>query len=272
MGKTWFITGSSRGLGRVWTEAALSRGDRVVATARDVSTLDDLVTTYGDRVLALTLDITDREGCFATTRKGAEHFGGIDVLVNAAGYGLFGAVEEITEQQARDQMETNIYGALWTMQAILPVMREQGHGHVVQISSQCGVTAFPTLGLYCGSKWALEGITQALAAEVAGFGIRVTLVEPAGYATDWGGSSATVATPAPAYDGLHAAMADAMASIELGVPEATAAAMLAIVDAENPPLRAFLGRGPLDLVQGDYESRLAEWRAWDHVAVGAFGR
>ena len=197
-GKTWFITGASRGFGREWTIAALDRGDRVAATARDTSTLDDLVEEYGDALLPLRLDVTDRAADFAAVEQAHEHFGRLDVVVNNAGYGHFGFVEELTEQEFRDQMETNVFGAMWVTQAALPFLREQGSGHILQVSSIGGISAFPLVGAYHASKWALEGFSQALSQEVAGFGIHVTLIEPGGYATDWGGASAVRSEPNPA--------------------------------------------------------------------------
>ncbi len=182
--KVWFITGTSKGFGRIWAEAALARGDRVAATARDVNTLAPLVDRYGDQVLAITLNVDDKAAVDAAIAQTIARFGQIDVAINNAGYGLFGAIEEISEAEARAQMETNFFGALWVSQAVLPQMRKQGFGRIIQVSSIGGVNAFATLGLYHASKWALEGFSQSLAAEVAPFGIKVTLVEPAGYATD----------------------------------------------------------------------------------------
>ena len=201
--KTWFITGTSRGFGREWAEAALERGDSVAATARDAGSLDALVAAYGDRVLPIALDVTDREAAFAAVQQAHERFGRLDVVVNNAGYGQFGMVEELSEAEARDQIETNLFGALWVTQAALPYLRAQGSGHILQVSSIGGISAFPTVGIYHASKWALEGISQALAQEVAGFGIKVTLIEPGGFSTDWGGSSAGHATPIAAYDGVR---------------------------------------------------------------------
>ena len=203
MVKTWFITGTSRGFGREWAEAALERGDRVAATARNQSSLDDLAGTYGDAVLPLALDVTDRAAVFAAVARAHDHFGRLDVVVNNAGYGQFGMIEEISEAEARAQLETNVFGALWVTQAALPYLREQRGGHLVQVSSIGGVSAFPNIGIYNASKWALEGFSQALAAEVASFGVHVTLVEPGAYATDWGGSSAAHATKLPGYDGVR---------------------------------------------------------------------
>ncbi|MES0026764.1 MULTISPECIES: SDR family NAD(P)-dependent oxidoreductase [unclassified Mesorhizobium] len=188
--KVWFITGSSKGFGRVWAEAALARGDRVAATARDAGTLADLVAKYGDNVAAIKLDVTDKKAVEAAIAEAHKRFGRLDVVINNAGYGHFGAIEEVSEQEARDQIETNVFGALWVTQAALPIMRAQGSGHIIQISSIGGVNAFASLGLYHASKWALEAFSQSLSIEVAEFGIHVTLVEPGGFSTDWSGASA----------------------------------------------------------------------------------
>src|SRR6476659_4319028 len=206
MTKTWFITGTSRGFGREWAIAALERGDNVAATARDTSTLDDLVQTYGERLLPIALDVTDRDADFAAVQQAHDRFGRLDVVINNAGYGHFGFVEELSEKDVRDQLETNFFGALWVTQAALPFLREQGSGHIVQVSSIGGISAFPLVGAYHASKWALEGLSQSLAQEVAGFGIHVTLVEPGGFATDWAGSSARHSVPLPAYDAYREEM------------------------------------------------------------------
>ncbi len=271
--KTWFITGTSRGFGREWAIAALDRGDRVAATARDVTTLDDLAATYGDALLPLTLDVTDRAADFAAVKTAHDHFGGLDVVVNNAGYGQFGAIEEISENEARAQIETNLFGALWITQAALPYLRAQGSGHIVQVSSIGGISAFPNVGMYHASKWALEGMSQAMAAEVAGFGVHVTLVEPAGYSTDWSGPSARHATALPAYDGIReqANRLRAARQTSPGDPLATRAAILQVVDADEPPLRVFFGDGPLAVATADYEQRLATWRAWEPLSVAAHG-
>ncbi|RUW43766.1 SDR family NAD(P)-dependent oxidoreductase, partial [Mesorhizobium sp. M8A.F.Ca.ET.021.01.1.1] len=146
--KVWFITGSSKGFGRVWAEAALARGDRVAATARDTGTLAELVEKYGDNIAALKLDVTDKKAVDAAVAEAHKRFGRLDVVINNAGYGHFGAIEEVSEQEARDQIETNVFGALWVTQAALPIMRAQRSGHIIQISSIGGVNAFASLGLY----------------------------------------------------------------------------------------------------------------------------
>ncbi|MGZ4721862.1 SDR family oxidoreductase [Oryzihumus sp.] len=270
--KTWFITGTSRGFGREWAIAALERGDSVVATARDTSSLDDLVNKYGDAVLPLALDVTDRGAVFAAVKQGHDHFGGLDVVVNNAGYGQFGMVEELSEAEARDQIETNLFGALWVTQAAVPFLRAQGSGHIIQVSSIGGISAFPTVGIYHASKWALEGFSQSLAQEVEGFGIKVTLIEPGGYSTDWGGSSARHATAIPEYDAVREAAANRPSRRGTpGDPVATRDAILAVVDAENPPLRVFFGEAPLAIATADYESRLATWNEWQPLSVQAHG-
>jgi NAD(P)-dependent dehydrogenase (short-subunit alcohol dehydrogenase family) len=272
--KVWFITGASRGFGREWAIAALERGDAVAATARDTAALDDLVARFGERVLALKLDVTDRAADFAAVAQAHRHFGRLDVVVNNAGYGQFGMVEELSEAEARDQIETNLFGALWVTQAALPFLREQGSGHLLQVSSIGGITAFPNVGMYHASKWGLEGISQSLAQEVAGFGIKVTIIEPGGYSTDWGGSSAKHAKRLPAYEEFHAQAAEARKARvgTPGDPVATREAVLKIVDAEEPPLRVFFGDGPLATATRDYESRLAEWRKWEPVSIAAHGK
>ncbi|WP_312030389.1 SDR family oxidoreductase [Actinomycetospora sp. TBRC 11914] len=272
-GRIWFITGTSRGFGREWALAALERGDSVAATARDASSLDDVVAQYGDRVLALTLDVTDRAACFDAVARAHEHFGRLDIVVNNAGYGHFGMIEELTEEEFRAQIETNVFGAMWVTQAALPIMREQGSGHLLQVSSIGGISAFQTVGAYHASKWALEGFSQALAQEVADFGIHVTLIEPGGFSTDWGGSSARHSTPLPAYDGVReqAAASRRQRTASPGDPAASAKAVMEIVDAEQPPLRVFFGDAPLGIAEADYASRLETWRAWQHVAHLAQG-
>jgi NAD(P)-dependent dehydrogenase (short-subunit alcohol dehydrogenase family) len=273
--KTWFITGTSRGFGREWTEAALDRGDRVAATARDISTLDDLVEKYGEAILPLHLDVTDREADFAAVEAAHRTFGQLDVVVNNAGYGHFGFVEELTEDEIRAQMETNLFGALWVAQAALPILRAQGSGHIIQVSSIGGISAFPGIGAYHASKWALEGFSQALAAEVAGFGVKVTLVEPGGFATDWAGPSSKRSESLPAYAEARETMdrerKARAGSGGPGDPKASAAALLRIVDASEPPLRVFFGTTPIDIAKADYARRIETWEQWDDVAKLAQG-
>ncbi|TNC25422.1 SDR family oxidoreductase [Amycolatopsis alkalitolerans] len=272
--KVWFITGASKGFGREWTIAALERGDKVAATARNLSALDDLRERFGDALLPLRLDVNDRAADFAAVEQAAKHFGRLDVVVNNAGYGQFGMIEELSEEEVRAQFETNVFGALWITQAALPILRAQRSGHLLQVSSIGGISAFSNIGIYNASKWALEAFSQSLAQEVGYFGIKVTLIEPAGYSTDWGGPSAKHATPLPDYEPVRERAAEQRRArvATPGDPLATGAAVLEIVDAENPPLRVFFGDGPLSIATADYESRLAEWRAWEELSVAAHGK
>ena len=182
-----------------------------------------------------------------------------------------GAIEEISEAEARAQIETNLFGALWVTQAALPYLRAQGSGHILQVSSLGGIGAFPLLGLYHASKWGLEGFSEALSNEVAPFGIKVTLVEPGGFSTDWAGSSAMHAEPVAAYDNLRNARATRNAGVKSGDPTASSAAILKLVDAENPPLRLLLGDAASQIVPKIYEQRLNIWAEWTDLARVADG-
>ena len=271
--KVWFITGTSRGFGREWAIAALERGDKVAGTARNTATLDDLAAKFGGALLPIQLDVTDRNADFAAVKHAHDHFGRLDIVVNNAGYGHFGFIEELSEQEARDQIETNVFGALWITQAALPYLRAQRSGHIIQVSSIGGITAFQNVGIYHASKWALEGFSQSLAQEVASFGIHVTLIEPGGFSTDWAGSSSKRSEPLPGYKEVHEE-ADRLRSQRVsapGDPKASAAAVLKIVDAEKPPLRIFFGERPLQLAKADYESRLETWEEWPPVSSLAQG-
>ncbi|MCE6994954.1 SDR family NAD(P)-dependent oxidoreductase [Saccharothrix sp. S26] len=276
MGKTWFVTGSSRGLGREFVKAALARGDRVAATARSTAGFADLVATYGDAVLPLELDVTDKAAVFENVRRAVEHFGRLDVVVNNAGYAQIGAIEELGERELRDQLETNLFGAVWVVQAALPHLRAQGSGHVVQLSSAAGLVAMPLGGAYHMSKWAVEGFNEALAQEVAEFGIKVTVVEPGGFATRDGKNpdplaNGHLAERSPVYDGLRRRLAGAMANQPAGDPAAAAQALLALVDADNPPLRVLFGQGFYPMIQRAYAARLKTWDEWQHLSARAHG-
>ncbi|MEB3366627.1 SDR family NAD(P)-dependent oxidoreductase [Saccharopolyspora mangrovi] len=266
-GKTWFITGASRGFGRVFATAALDRGDRVAATARNPDALAELVDTYGDAILPLTLDVTNRAAAFESVHAAQRHFGALDVVINNAGYGLFGFVEETSEKEAREQIETNLFGTMWVTQAALPIMREQRSGHIIQISSFGGIVAVPHFGAYVASKWAVEGLSDVLAQEVAGFGIHVTVVEPAGYATDWGGQSAKHTTPNPAYDAIRPGSWGSGGYD----PSHAGPAMLEIVDAKQPPRRVAFGSGVVNTFNRVYADRIRHWEKWEHVSDMASG-
>ncbi|MFI7468222.1 SDR family NAD(P)-dependent oxidoreductase [Nonomuraea sp. NPDC049646] len=277
MQKVWFVTGSSRGLGRAFVAAALSRGDRVAATARSTASLKELADVHGDAVLPLELDVTDRAAVFDSVRRAKEHFGRLDVIVNNAGYAQVGAVEELTEQELRDQLETNLFGAVWVVQAALPYLREQRSGHIIQLSSAAGVIAMPLGGAYHASKWALEGLNEALAGEVAEFGVKVTIVEPGGFATRNGNNpdplaNGHLATTDPAYDGLRQRLGAMAGKMPAGDPAAAAQALLKLVDSANPPVRVLFGKGFYPLIQQAYADRLRTWADWQDLAIEAHGQ
>jgi NAD(P)-dependent dehydrogenase (short-subunit alcohol dehydrogenase family) len=271
--RTWLITGASRGLGRALAETVLASGDRVVATARDAGTLDDLAAKYPDTVLPRDLDVTDRHAVLAVVNTAAAETGRIDVLVANAGYGLAGGVEEVTEDEARAQVEVNLFGALWSIQAVLPTMRAQHRGHILPISSIGGVGAFPNTGLYHATKWGLEGMAESLAQEVAPFGIKVTIVEPGPFRTDWNGGSMVRATPMHAYDDVlgprREAMDGSQAFTQPGDPRRAGEAMIRVVDADDPPRRLLLGEMAADLAPKLWQQRIDEAAAWRDLAVGA---
>lgn len=271
-GKTWFITGASRGFGRIWAEAALARGDKVAATARDIATLSDLAARYGDAVLTLALDVTDSDAVYPAVAAAHRHFGRLDVVLNNAGYALVGAIEEVDERDLSAELDTNVFGMLRVIQAVLPHLRAQGRGHILSVSSVAGLVAHPISGAYNMSKWAVEAMHEALAAEVAPFGIKVTMLEPGAYATDF--ASATSLKIAPGLDiyaELRRQAFAAGAQMAFGDPMATVPAVLAVVDAPEPPLRLFLGTEGLPVARAAYAARLATWEAWEAVSNAAQG-
>ncbi|OQP49018.1 short-chain dehydrogenase/reductase [Niastella yeongjuensis] len=272
MSKTIFITGASKGFGKIWAKALLEQGNKVAATARNLAALKDLTGAYGNSVLPIELDVNDHDACFAAVKQAKEHFGSIDVLINNAGYGLFGTIEETTEQEARDQIETNVFGLLWVTQAIIPIMREQGYGHIIQVSSVLGVVSPPVLGLYNASKFAVEAISESLSAEVKGFGINVTIIEPNTFGTDWSGASAVHTKANPVYDELKKAFFGSLTEDAIGIPEATREAILKLIDSKNPPLRLTLGKVAYPWIKQVYEQRLATWEEWKDVSAKAHGK
>lgn len=257
--RRWFITGASTGFGRALAQAVLAAGDAVVATARNPATLDALAAHLA--VTALALDVTDPAQVRAAVEV-AIATGGVDVLVNNAGHGLIGALEELTDAEFRGVMEANLFGALAVTRAVLPHMRERGRGHIVQMSSMGGVSANPGHAVYATSKFALEGASEALAAEVAPFGIRVTIVEPGPFRTDYAGRSMRPSTPMPAYAGTQARLTRDRFRDQDGVqpndPAKGAAAIIATVRAPDAPLRLPLGREAVARIRGKLERQLAD--------------
>lgn len=272
--KVALVTGAGSGIGRAIVERFIAEGARVVASDIRADRLDEVSAALNaaDALKTVTGNVADR-GDIGHLMDAAAAFGRLDIVVNNAGYGHFGFVEELTEAEARAQLETNLFGALWVTQAALPYLRAQRSGHIIQVSSIGGITAFPLVGIYHASKWALEGLSQSLAQEVAGFGIHVTLIEPGGFDTDWSGPSSTISQALPDYAELHQQVAEVRKQrwAKPGDPKASAAALLKVVDAERPPLRVFFGETPLQTARADYESRLANWEQWQPVAVQAQG-
>ncbi|WP_201004765.1 SDR family NAD(P)-dependent oxidoreductase [Paenibacillus glycanilyticus] len=268
--KVWFITGASRGLGRIWAEAALSRGDMVAATARTPESIVDLKERFGDAVLPLALDVTDSRQVEHVVQQAHAHFGRLDVVLNNAGYTLVGTTEEANESDVRELFDANYFGTLRVIRAALPLLRLQGSGHILGVSSAMGIVAAPLIGFYCASKWAVEALHDSLAQEVKGFGIKVTLLEPGAFATDFGSPLSMKTSQAlEVYAELRNRVSTRLSTEERGDPKATAEAILQIVDAENPPLRFAVGAGVLPLVRGTYADRLATWETWEAVSNGA---
>ncbi|SES42994.1 SDR family oxidoreductase [Lentzea albida] len=267
--RVWFVTGASRGLGRAFTEAALAAGDRVVGVARDVSTLDGLGQQHPERLLALSLDVTDREKVFEVVGRAVERFGRLDVVVNNAGSLFSGMVEEFTEAEARAQMELNFFGALWVSQAVVPHLRESGGGHLLQVSSIGALGGFASTGLYSASKFALEGMSEALAAEVARFGIKVTIVQPGGYWTDLYTSSRAT-EPKAVYDELREELQEMWAEGSVdSEPRLAADAVMKLVGSDEPPLRLLLGSMVYDVAFDISRRRMETWAAWEETSRAA---
>lgn len=271
--KVWFITGASRGFGRIWAEAALNRGDKVAVTARKLEAITDLKERYGDAVLPLALDVTDAAQVADAVAQAHGHFGKLDIVLNNAGYALVGAIEEPDEASIRAEFETNFFGTLRVIRAALPYLREQRSGHIVGVSSVSGLVAHSISGYYHASKWAFEAVHESLSQEVKQFGIHVTLLEPGAYATDFASqSSLVIAQGLDVYADLRAHAFAAGAKMEFGDPHATVDAVFKVIDSENPPLRVFLGIEGLALIPPTYAARLAAWEEWAAVSTAAQGQ
>jgi NAD(P)-dependent dehydrogenase (short-subunit alcohol dehydrogenase family) len=273
--RVWLITGASRGLGRAFAQAALDEGDTVVLTARNPDAVEDLRGAHPGTALALALDVTDRAAAHRAVADTLDAFGRIDVLVNSAGYGLHAAVEETTEREAREQMETNFFGALWVTQAVMPVMRRQGGGRILQVSSAAGGAGFPMVGLYCASKFALEGMTEALALEAERFGIAVTIVAPSDFRTGFLASCRDREEPIDEYSLEFADNLEAMSvrhvGSEPGDPLHAARAVLDLVSNPHPPRKLLLGNRSYDVHVAHHRAQLDEWAEQENLARSADG-
>jgi len=270
--KVWFITGASRGFGRIWADAALQRGDKVAATARKLASIADLKEKYGENVLTLELDVTKPDQVNATVAQAHAHFGRLDIVLNNAGYSLVGTIEESSADDVRALYDTNIFGPLSVIKAALPLLRKQGGGHILGVSSSLGHVTLPVIGYYCSSKWAFEAIHESLATEIKPFGIKVTIVEPGAYATEFGSQdSLKFAAGLDIYADYKTQFFGRLGGMERGDPNATPEALFKMVDSENPPLRLFLGSKNLPGVRAAYADRLATWEAWESVSISAQG-
>jgi len=268
MSKVWFITGSSRGLGRALTEAVLEAGHQVVATARRPEQLTDLVKTHGDNIRTAKLDVTSPEEAESAVAAAINAFGRIDVVVNNAGYGFIGAFEEMSTGEFKGQIDTNFWGVVYVTRAVLPILRRQGFGHIIQVTSTGGRGAVPGLSGYHAAKFAVEGFSEALAQEIKPLGLKVTIVEPGGFRTDWAGASLSYALPTEAYTpsvGVMRGHIERMDGQQPGDPRKGAAAILKIAEVAEPPLRLPLGNAAMAFLRHGYRTSAEELERWSDI-------
>jgi NAD(P)-dependent dehydrogenase (short-subunit alcohol dehydrogenase family) len=268
MSKVWFITGSSRGLGRALTKAVLDAGHQVVATARRPEQLADLVKTYGDQIRTAKLDVTSPEDAKSVVAAAINAVGRLDVVVNNAGYGLTGAFEEMSAEEFEGQIDTNFWGVVYVTRAVLPILRRQGAGHLIQITSTGGRMAVPGLSGYHAAKFAVEGFSEALAQEIKPLGLKVTIVEPGGFRTDWAGASMSYALPIEAYApsvGVMRGHLERMDGHQPGDPRKGAAAILKIAEVAEPPLRLPLGNDAMAFLRHGYQTSAEELEHWSGI-------
>ena len=270
MAKIWFITGSSRGLGRSLTEAVLLKGDKVAATARNPENLNDLVERYSDQIYPIKLDVTNQSEIRDAVKSAVEHFGQIDVLVNNAGFGIIGAAEAFTDEHVYSQLETNLYAPIEVTRAVLPYMRKQRSGHILQISSVGGRVGNAGLTMYQAAKFGLGGFSEALAKEVAPLGIHVTCVEPGGFRTDWAGASMTYAAEIEGYEETVQQRSEFFKSgkfVPMGDPDKAAKVMVDLVDDTEPPVHLVLGSEAISILKDANNKRDDEMEKWLPVSL-----
>jgi NAD(P)-dependent dehydrogenase (short-subunit alcohol dehydrogenase family) len=270
MSRVWLVTGSSRGLGRACVEVALEAGDRVAATARNPERLQDLLGKYGDAVLPLRLDVTDCDAAALVVARARESFGRIDVVVNCAGYSDLASFEDTTIDSFRTQIDTNFYGVVNVSKAVVPVLREQGGGHIFQISSLSVRVSAPGLTAYQAAKWAVSGFSTGLAQEVAPFGVQVTVLEPGGMRTDWAGSSMTIPQPSAPYQptiGAFAELVRGASGHEPTNPRSVAQVVRALAGRVDAPVRLLLGTDAVPMAQQTAQDLAANDEAWREVSL-----
>jgi NAD(P)-dependent dehydrogenase (short-subunit alcohol dehydrogenase family) len=280
MTKIWFITGSSRGLGRSLTQELLARGDKVAATARKPGQLNDLVEKYPDLIYPIELDVTDKVQIRSAVEQTIRHFGKIDILVNNAGFGITGAAEAYTDEQVLSQLETNLYAPIAITRVVLPYMRKQRSGHILQISSVGGRVGSAGITIYQAAKFGLSGFSEGLSKELAPLGIKVTCVEPGGFSTDWAGDSMTYATSIEGYEQSVDLRANFFKSGDfkpVGDPDKAAKVMIELVEAPQPPVHLILGSEAVAIVKHSEAAKNAELEKWlpvsfstDHDQAGDF--
>ncbi|PZG17938.1 short-chain dehydrogenase [Micromonospora craterilacus] len=269
--RVWFITGATRGLGRAVTEAALAAGDRVVGAARDISPLAELAGRYPDTLVSLPLDVADRAAVGAAVDRAAGAFGRLDIVVNNAGGLLLGMLEEATEEQIRQHFDVNFFGAVWVTQAVIPYLRAQGAGHLLQVTSMGSGGGVASVGLYAAGKAALDALSQSVAMELEPFGIKVTIVQPGGYDTGLYTKGTTATEPQPAYEPLRAKLAELWGDDAGPPPDTAAPVIMKLVDLPDPPLRLIVGSSSYDIVQQLEQNRVDEYRAWEDLSRQAPG-
>lgn len=270
MKKVWFITGSSKGLGKSLVESVLLKGDYVVATARNLQQLNDLAEKYPEQLLTLELDVQNKEQIYSTIEEAVKHFGRIDVLVNNAGFGITGAAEAFTNEQVRSQLEVNLYAPIEVTRAVLPYMRKQRSGNILQISSIGGRVGNAGLSIYQAAKFGLAGFSESLSKEVAPLGIKVTSIEPGGFRTDWAGPSMSFAKDIEGYEMTVGGVKEHLTSgkfVPMGDPAKAAKVMIDIVNHENPPLHLVLGSEAAAILRATDEKRKEEFEKWLDVSV-----
>jgi len=270
MKTNWFITGSSKGLGRSLTVALLEKGHNVTATARNPETLKDLVEKYPNQIYTIKLDVTEYEQIHKAVAEAVRHFGRIDVLVNNAGFGITGAAEAYTDEQVRSQLETNLYAPIEITRTVLPYMRKQRSGHILQISSIGGRVGNPGVSIYQAAKFGLSGFSEALAKEVAPLGIYVTCIEPGGFRTDWAGASMTYATKIEGYEttvGVREQLFTSSKYLPMGDPDKAAKVMIEVAETPNPPVHLVLGSEAIGMLQQANNARQVEMEKWMPVSI-----
>jgi NAD(P)-dependent dehydrogenase (short-subunit alcohol dehydrogenase family) len=268
--KVWLITGSTRGLGRALAEAVLAAGHKLVATGRDPGQLKDLVVRYGDQVRAIALDVTDEQAATGAVAEAIEAFGRLDVVANNAGYGDVCPIEDMSMTEFRAQIETNLFGVVHVTKAALPFMREQGSGHILQFSSIGGRMGPIGRAAYAAAKWGVEGFSEVLSKEVGPLGVKVTIIEPGGFRTDFAGSSSTIREGRPEYDatvGKTARFQRDFNGKQPGDPAKAAAAVLRITGIDNPPLRLILGSDAFQAIEQNDLAKLNFDRQWKDLSI-----